>query len=281
MTSDKSPVVSDVASATNGIVHMQARARGMLARKQDVKALAEASTVTKAEAKAERQRELVSVSSSVHSKLSASSPSASSGPGIRSTPANSVLPSRAPRPLLPPPMSSPAFAAAAAAAGSCSQDDSEPLASARSLRQSIDGVMQASAAADALASSNDNGEDDANDPAKLASALFAGMDGVPQRPNASVAKGGQKRSPRFDIVSAVFFSCLLASLTYAVSGGRQISSFTIKPAPSSFTCLLFPTCFRASNSCRHTHSQTPLPFSCGFQATRSCPSNSKASVAHR
>ena len=37
---------------------MQARARGMLARKHDAKELAAASTVTKAEAKAERQRAL-------------------------------------------------------------------------------------------------------------------------------------------------------------------------------------------------------------------------------
>jgi hypothetical protein len=51
-------VVLDVSSAENGVVRMQAQARGMLARKHDVKELAQASTVTKAEAKAERQRAL-------------------------------------------------------------------------------------------------------------------------------------------------------------------------------------------------------------------------------
>ena len=59
--SDAAPqpaVVLDVSSAENGVVRMQAQARGMLARKHDVKELAQASTVTKAEAKAERQRAL-------------------------------------------------------------------------------------------------------------------------------------------------------------------------------------------------------------------------------
>ena len=51
-------MVLDVSSAENGVVRMQAQARGMLARKHDVKELAQASTVTKAEAKAERQRAL-------------------------------------------------------------------------------------------------------------------------------------------------------------------------------------------------------------------------------
>ena len=53
-----SAVVLDVSSAENGVVRMQAQARGMLARKHDVKELAQASTVTKVEAKAERQRAL-------------------------------------------------------------------------------------------------------------------------------------------------------------------------------------------------------------------------------
>ena len=48
----------DADAATNGIVKMQARARGMLTRKHDVQDLAQASSVTKAEARAERRAAL-------------------------------------------------------------------------------------------------------------------------------------------------------------------------------------------------------------------------------
>ncbi len=48
----------DADAATNGIVKMQARARGMLTRKHDLQDLAQASSVTKAEARAERRAAL-------------------------------------------------------------------------------------------------------------------------------------------------------------------------------------------------------------------------------
>jgi hypothetical protein len=48
----------DLDAATNGIVKMQARARGMLTRKHDLEELAQQSTVTKAEARAERRAAL-------------------------------------------------------------------------------------------------------------------------------------------------------------------------------------------------------------------------------
>jgi hypothetical protein len=173
----------------------------MLARKHDVKALAESSTVTKAEAKAERQRAIKSVNipKSVFASPALSSSSSVSARKTSSSNQTASSPSRAPKPLLPPPLAV-SVSPSAADSASVRHNDAQPLLSARLLRHSIDDVMSASAAADSLALA-DNDELDSADPAKLASALFSGVDVVPQRPQALPTKGGHGRSPRFDIVS--------------------------------------------------------------------------------
>jgi hypothetical protein len=184
-------VEADVSSATSGIVHMQARARGMLTRKHDLKELAGASSVTKAEAKAERQMAICG--NQVPS-------SARSLQGMR--------------PLVPPPVSAsvvPVLCSLDVSHGSSSsviQQSSQPLLSARSLRQFVDGVMDASGTVDDVdqclpqrpaSSELELGVE--TDLGALALAVFSSPEHVPQPPGSIEHRGVHRSSPRFDMVS--------------------------------------------------------------------------------
>ena len=308
----------DVASAENGIVHMQARARGMLARKHDVKELAQASTVTKAEAKAERQRALgkdvdgqcgpsetaAAASDPAHAVDDASAicdqelvadaavEAAGNGgdaadvdaAGAAATENSSVPPnayssghdtvagpviqsplsiSRAPRPLSPPPLAESVLPSAIVAAEStaCGDDLSQPLLSARSLRESISSVIKESAAADARAvafndGSHSNDEDDSFDATKLALSLFSSADVMPHRPDAHAAKGGHKRSPRFDLVPhfALLPFFFHRNSYLRGTGCRKVSSFEVKRPPPALSFVFVSTSCRPFSACAHSHS---------------------------
>jgi hypothetical protein len=190
----------DSSCAESGIVQMQARARGMLARKHDAKELAAASTVTKAEAKAERQRAL-GKDSDINVVVLESS--FICGSVVKDASSSS---SRAPRPLIPPPIASSVFPSVPIDSAAI-DNDHDGLPSARSLRHSIDEVMRASAEADALAehtgSSSPGAEENSLDASQLALAVFSAAEVVPHRPNAQAVPGAHKRSPRFDLVRLV------------------------------------------------------------------------------